>query len=49
MQRVVIMEILLSTRNYTMTFSESIKKENVKQELENKRTWWLYLISYYKE
>ena len=49
MQRVVIMEVLLSTRNHTITFSESIKKENVKQELRNKRIWWLYLISYYKE
>ena len=28
MQRVVIMEVFLGTRNYMITLSESIKKEN---------------------
>ena len=29
--KVMMMEVHLGTRNYTITFSESIKKENIKQ------------------
>ena len=29
--------------------SESIKKENVKQQVRNEQTWWLHLINYCKD
>ena len=44
-----MMEVLLGTQNYMIILSESIKKENVKQQVRNKQNWWLYLMSYYKK
>ena len=43
------MEVLLGTRNYMITLSESIKKENVKQKVRIQGIWWLYIKKFYKE
>ena len=38
-----MMEVLLDTQNCMITLSESSKKENLKQQVRNKQTWWLYV------
>ena len=43
-----MLEVLLGTQNYMIPFSESIKKENVKQCIRNKQTCWLDVINCYR-
>ena len=43
-----MMEVLLGTQNYMIILSESIKEENVKQQVRNKQTWWLYIKSSFR-